>query len=234
MPAASHLVRAAMRRCGSPRCRTALPRYAGPYRLRRVLRHRREARQSGARRQAGDHRRRQARRGVGGLLHLPNLRRALGDADVQGAGAVPVRRRDPARHGEIRPGRPRGAPCHAGADAAGRAAVDRRGVSRSRRHPARPRHDPGQGAGALCPRGRARHRHHGVGRPVLQQVPGQDRLRPRQAARLCGARPGRGARDARGQAGRLHFRRRARRRRSGCRSAAFAPSPICSAPTKST
>ena len=141
--------------------------------------------------------------------------------------------RDPARHGEICPGRPRGAPRHAGADAAGRAAVDRRGVSRSRRHPARPRHDPGESAGALCPRGRTRHRHHGFGRPVLQQVSGQDRLRHGQAARLCRARPGRGPRDAGGQAGRLHFRRRARRPRSGCRSAAFASSPICSAPTKS-
>ena len=108
---------------------------AGPYRLRRVLRHRREARQSRDRRQAGHHRRRQARRGLGRLLHLPHLRRALGDADVQGAGAVSVRGRDPARHGEICPGRPRGAPCHAGADAAGRAAVDRRGVSRSRPAP---------------------------------------------------------------------------------------------------
>ena len=37
-----------------------------------------------------------------------------------------------------------------------------------------------------------RHRHHGVGRPVLQQVPRQDRLRPGQAARLCRDRPGRG------------------------------------------
>ena len=67
---------------------------------------------------------------------------------------------------------------------------------------------PGQGAGALCPRRRARHRDHGLGRPVLQQVPGQDRLRSRQAARLCRARPGRGPRDAGGQAGRLHLRRR--------------------------
>ena len=124
---------------------------ARPYRLRRVLRHRRETRQSRDRRQARHHRRRQARRGVGGLLHRPHLRRALGDADVQGAGAVPAGGRDPARHGEICQGRPRGAPRHAGADAAGRAALDRRGLSRSGRHPARARHDPGQGAGALCP-----------------------------------------------------------------------------------
>ena len=42
---------------------------------------------------------------------------------------------------------------------------------------------PGKSAGALCPRGRARHRHHGFGRPVLQQVSGQDRLRPRTSPR---------------------------------------------------
>ena len=206
---------------------------ARPYRLRRVLRHRREARQSRNRRQAGHHRRRQARRGVGGLLHRPHLRRALGDADVQGAGAVPVRDRDPARHGEICPGRPRGAPCHAGADAAGRAAVDRRGVSRSGRHPARPRHDPGKSAGAVRPRGRARHRHHGFGRAVLQQVPGQDRLRHGQAARLCRrsirTRRARCWRTSRSDSSSAS----GRRPRSGCRSAAFAPSPICSAPTKS-
>ena len=77
------------------------------------------------------------------------------------------------------------------------------------------------------------HRDHGFRRAVLQQVPGQDRLRHGQAARLCRARSGRGARDAGGQAGRIHLRRRPSNRKSGCRSAAFAPSPICSAPTKS-
>ena len=46
----------------------------------------------------------------------------------------------------------------------------------------------GEVAGALCPAGRARPRHHGLDRPVGQQIPRQDRLRPRQAARLCGAR----------------------------------------------
>ncbi len=57
-----------------------------PCRLRRVLRHHREARRPDARRQAADHRRRQARRGVDRLLHRAHLRRALGDADVRGAG----------------------------------------------------------------------------------------------------------------------------------------------------
>jgi hypothetical protein len=44
-----------------------------------------------------------------GVLYFAHLWRALGDADVQGAGVVPFRDRDPARHGEICQGRPRGA-----------------------------------------------------------------------------------------------------------------------------
>ncbi len=164
--------------------------HACPYRLRCVLCDGREARQPRARRQARHHRRRQARRGLGGVLHLPHLRGTLGDADVQGLGAVPLGDRDPARHGQICQGRPRGAPRDAGADAAGRADLDRRGVPGSRRNPARARHDPGKGAGAFRPRGRARHRHHGFRRSVLQQVPRQDRLRHGQAARLCRARSG--------------------------------------------
>ena len=87
-----------------PRARRADHR---PCRLRRVLRHDREARRSRPRRQAADHRRRQARRRLDRLLHRAHLRRALGDADVQGAAALPARRRRPARHGEIRPRRPR-------------------------------------------------------------------------------------------------------------------------------
>ena len=51
----------------------------------------------------------------------------------------------------------------------------------------------GMSAAQACwralPRGRARHRHHGFGRAVGQQVPRQDRLRHGQAARLCRARP---------------------------------------------
>ena len=52
------------------------------------------------RRQAGDRRRRQARRGVDRLLHRPHLRRALGDADVQGAAALSARGRHPPGHGK--------------------------------------------------------------------------------------------------------------------------------------
>ena len=66
----------------------------------------------------------------------------------------------------------------------------------------------GQFAGALCRQGRAHARHHGVDRAVLQQVPRQDRLRPRQAARLCRARPRRGGRFPRRAAGVAHLRRR--------------------------
>ncbi len=164
-------------------CRPAQP-DTGAHRLRCVLCYRRETRQSGHRRQTGDHRRRQARRGVGGLLYRTDLRRALGDADVQGARSLSVRCRDSPRHGEIRSRRPRGAQRHAGADPAGRAAVDRRGVSRSRRHPAAARHGSGQGAGAIRKRRRTRHRHHRLGRAVGQQVHCQDCIRSRQAPRL--------------------------------------------------
>ena len=93
-------------------------------------------------------------------------------------------------------------------DPAGRAAVDRRGLSRSHRHRAAARHERRQGAGAFRACRRARARHHGFDRPVRQQVPGQDRLRSGQAARLCRARPGRGRGLPGGEAGRLHLRRR--------------------------
>ena len=72
-------------------------------------------------------------------------------------------------------------------DAAGRAAVDRRGISRPVRHRAAAWHVAGQGAGALCRRRREDAAHHRLDRAFLQQIPRQDRLRPRQAARLCRA-----------------------------------------------
>ena len=105
-----------------------------PYRLRRLLCLDREARRPVPARQAGDHRRRQARRRLDLLLHRPHLWRALGHADVQGAEGLPRRRRDQARHGEICRGRPPGPRADAGADAAGRAALDRRGLPRPLRH----------------------------------------------------------------------------------------------------
>ncbi len=118
-----------------------------------------------ARRQAGDHRRRQARRGAHRLLRRAHLRRALGDADVRGAAALPARQSSCRPDmDEIRARRPRGARADARADAAGRAAVDRRGVHGSLRHRAAARHGAGEGAGALRRRGRARDRHHRLDR----------------------------------------------------------------------
>ena len=93
-------------------------------------------------------------------------------------------------------------------DAAGRAAVDRRGVPRSRRHRTAARHVAGQGAGAVCHGGREDAAHHGVDRARLQQISRQDRLRSRQAARLCRARRQRGRGVSRAEARELHLRRR--------------------------
>ena len=103
----------------------------------------------------------------------------------------------------------RGAPRHAGAHAAGRAAVDRRSLSRFDRHRAAARHERGASVLARFARAsRARYRHHGFDRAVGQQVPRQDRLRHGQAARLRRARAGRGRGVSGAKAGRLHLRRR--------------------------
>ena len=140
--------------CGSPRLlrhprtRHARHRACG---LRCVLRRDREARRSRARRQAADHRRRQARRGLDRLLHRAHLRRPLGDADVQGAQALPARDRGPPGHGEIRRRRPRGARADVRADAAGRAALDRRGVHGPDRHRAAARHERRPGRSRALP-----------------------------------------------------------------------------------
>ena len=143
------------------------------------------------------------------LLHRAHLRRAFGDADVQGAQALPARHRHPAGHGQVRRRRPRGARADARADAAGRAALDRRGVHGPGRHRAAARHERRQGRWRALPRKVEReHRHHGLDRARRQQVPGQDRLRSRQAARLCRARQGRGRGVPRRQAGDADLRRR--------------------------
>ena len=55
------------------------------------------------------------------------------------------------------------------------------------------RMSPARSLARFARRVESRHRHHGVDRAFGQQVSGQDRLRPRQAARLRGARQGRGA-----------------------------------------
>ena len=139
-------------------------------------------------------------------------------------------RRHPARHGQVCRRRPRGPRADDGAHAAGRAALDRRGLPRPDRHRAAARHQPG----ARCWRAsRARveseHRHHRVDRAGRQQVPRQDRLRPRQAARLCRARRAEAAGLPRRQAGVAHLRRRQGRARSAWPRTASARSPTCSA-----
>ena len=143
--------------CGSPRLvrHEELGTLAiAPRRLRRFLRHDRKARRPLARGRTGHRRRRQARRGGGCLLRRPHVRGQIGNADVRGVAAMSAGESDPAEHGEICQSRPRGAPDDAGFDAAGRAAVDRRGVSRSERHRAAARPVAGQGAGALRCRSR--------------------------------------------------------------------------------
>ena len=190
--------------CGSPRLlrhRRARRACHRPRGLRRVLCHHREARRSDARRQTGDRRRPPARRRAHGLLRGTHLRRAIGDADVRGAAAVPACQRGAAGHGEIRRCRTRGARTHVRAHAAGRAGLDRRGLHGSVRHRAPARNVARQVARRLRRRRRAEPRDHGVDRALLQQVPRQDRLRSRQAARLCRARRRRGGRVPGAEAG---------------------------------
>ena len=96
-------------------------------------------------------------------------------------------------------------PRHDGdAHAAGAAAVDRRGGAGPRRHRGAARRAAGRGAGALRPRRRAAGRRHRLDRAGRQPAAGEDRRRPRQAARLRGDRRGRGR------------RRCSRRSRCGC------------------
>ena len=82
---------------------------------------------------------------------------------------------------------------HARSDPHGRAGFDRRGVPRPVGDAAPAWPEPRAIACAICSDGRERHRHHVVDRAVLQQVSRQDRIRPRQAARLCNARARRSA-----------------------------------------
>src|ERR1700691_21285 len=138
-------------------------------RLRRVLCHDREARRSFACRRAGHCRRRAAWRGGGGVLRRPHLRREIGDADVRGVATLPASQGGPAQYGEILASRPRSPPDDAGTDSVGRAAVDRRGFSRSVRHRATAWHVAGEGAGALCPRRREGVTDHGLDRTFMQQ-----------------------------------------------------------------
>ncbi len=74
---------------------------------------------------------------------------------------------------------------------------------------------PARALARFAKKGRGRDRDHGLRRHRAQQVPGQDRIRPRQAARLRGHRAGGRRRVPRRQAG----RHPARRRRRGPRAA---------------
>ena len=187
-------------------CRARRSRHR-PYRLRRLLCQRREARRSLPQGQAGHRRRRTARRRLGGLLHRPALWRALGHADVQGAGRLPQCRGRHPRHGEIFAGGRRDPRDDALPHPAGGAALHRRGLSRSRRDIRAASRQPGAQPGAPGAGGRAAHRRHRLHRPQLQQIPGQDRLGPRQAPRLRADRARRGGRLPRPQAGRPHLGR---------------------------
>ncbi len=121
---------------------------------------------------------------------------------------MPARPCDQARHGEICPGGTRGARHDGSPHPAGRAAVDRRSLPRPHRHRAPARHDAGEDACAFCQVHRNRDRHHGLDRTVAEQVPCQDRLRSRQAARIFNARLERGAVIPGAAAGDLHLGRR--------------------------
>ena len=97
------------------------------------------------------------------------------------------------------------------ADAAAAAAVDRRGGARPRRHRGAARRAARRRAGPLRPRGGSERRRHRLDRPGRQPAAGQDRRRPRQAARLRGDRR-RGGRVAAGAgAGPPAARHRSRR-----------------------
>ncbi len=176
-------------------------------RLRRLLRQRREARPARAADPPGHRRRRQARRGLGLLLHRAHPRRAQRHADVQGAVGLPRCRGHQARHGEIRHRGPAHPRHDGGADAAGAAAVDRRGGARPVGHAGAARRAAGGGAGALRRGGGARGRRHRLDRPGGQPADGEAGGRTRQAARLRGDRR-RGSRRLAGAAAGLAAARR--------------------------
>ena len=98
------------------------------------------------------------------LLRGAHLWRALRHAHVPGAEGLPPRGGDQAEHGEIQQGGPRGAPAHAGADAAGGAGLHRRGLPRPHRHGAAASRQPGPDPGPLRPQGGERDRHQHLGR----------------------------------------------------------------------
>jgi hypothetical protein len=172
---------------GRPPSRTCPARHR-PCRLRRLLCGDREARQPLAARPAPDRRRRPSRRRRHRLLHRPHLRGAIGDADVRGAAAVSPCGGGAPGHGEIWPRRPRGARHDARPHPAGGAVIDRRSVSRSRRHRAPARHAAGKGAGAVRPQGRAGDRHHRLDRaPTTSSSPKSPPISTSRVAFRCSA-----------------------------------------------
>ena len=110
----------------------------------------------------------------------------------------PARRRSwsPRTWRNIRPWAEQVRRADAGDHPAGRAALDRRGVSRSHGNRAAAPQLPGPHPGAAGPAIESRNRRHRLHRLELQQVSGQGRLRPRQTARLRGDRAGRGGRTS--------------------------------------
>ena len=88
-------------------------------------------------------------------------------------------RRVAARHGQVCASWPRNSRPDAGAHAAGRAAVNRRGLPRSNRLRRPQRSKRRRNARALCATSRSRYRRDGFGRPQLLQVSGETRLRSR-------------------------------------------------------
>ena len=136
-------------------------------RLRRLLCRGRKARQSGFEGQASDHRRRQARCRVHGMLHRPHTRRAFGHADVQGAGGLSRCDRAEARYGKVCPRRARDSRDDAGAHPPCRTDLHRRSVPRPCRHRTAAWSACRQGAGAFRPRCRKGDRGHHLGRTFL-------------------------------------------------------------------
>ena len=103
--------------------------------------------------------------------------------------------------------------------------LDLAGTRRLHGAPARPPHRP-----RAAPH-RNRARRHRLHRPVAQQVPRQDRFRPRETPRLHRHRPGRNRRLPRPPAGRDHLGRRQGRREGARIARASAPSPTCAPAT---
>ena len=189
--------RSRCRTCGSPR----LVRHPEiqhsrhrPCRLRRLLRHDREARRPFAGRQAADHRRRNPRRG----LDLPATSRAL-MACVRRcrcsrrcscartrSSSGPTWRNTRRSAGQVRTLMRDLTPLVEPVSI-DEAFLDLSGTERLHGRTAAPIARP------LCARSRTTIGHHRFDRAVLQQVSGENRLRPRQTARLCSARPRRSA-----------------------------------------